>query len=44
MDPKPRDPVPQSGFDRTLFETRLHGFKQAKNPVLYQAYDKPSFL
>lgn len=34
----------QPGFSRALFEERLQGYKDADNPYVYQAYEKPSFL
>ena len=32
------------GFDRALFETRMDGYRSARNPSEYQAYDEQTFI
>ncbi|MEO0412488.1 MAG: hypothetical protein AAF221_11695 [Pseudomonadota bacterium] len=36
--------VPQTGFDRSLFDRRLAGYRQTHQPSKYQRFDQASFL
>ena len=44
MNPDLPSPEDQLGFDRSLFEMRLKGYSEVKNPHALQAYDQPSYL
>ena len=38
------DGPPQVGFDRTLFEHRVQGYRDAKDVHQFQAWDRPALL
>lgn len=44
MAPDLPSPETQHGFDHALFERRLNGYSEAKNPSAFQAFDQPSCL
>lgn len=44
MNPDLPSPASQTGFDRGVFERRLQGFRDAADPLTYQAYGRASFL
>ncbi|MEM1433251.1 MAG: hypothetical protein AAGG11_04295 [Pseudomonadota bacterium] len=44
MDPQPLGDLPAGGFDGSLFERRITGYRSAQDPHAFQAYAARSFL